>query len=81
MLTDKADTAGLGTLPIDRQASAIWLQFHWMPRTQLDYRHHAELNIDTIQKCCRIFLQKRTMHPLADLAVLAATSIATHHFT
>lgn len=40
----------LGILPIDRQASAIWLQFHWMPRNQLDYRHHAELNMDTIQK-------------------------------
>ncbi|KAM0522536.1 hypothetical protein ACHAPE_002127 [Trichoderma viride] len=40
----------LGILPIDRHASAIWLQFHWMPRNQLDYRHRVEVNMDTIQK-------------------------------
>lgn len=43
----------LGILPIDHQASAIWLQFHWMPRNQLDYNHRAELNMDTIQKLLR----------------------------
>lgn len=43
----------LGILPIDHQASAIWLQFHWMPRNQLDYNHRAELNMDTIQKMLR----------------------------
>lgn len=44
----------LGILPIDRQASAIWLQFHWMPRNQLDYRQRAELNMNTIQEMLQI---------------------------
>ncbi|PON27148.1 hypothetical protein TGAM01_v204097 [Trichoderma gamsii] len=49
----------LGILPIDRQASAIWLQFHWMPRNQRDYNDRAELNMDTIQKMLLIISPKK----------------------
>ncbi|KAH8123695.1 hypothetical protein ACSS6W_007308 [Trichoderma asperelloides] len=44
----------LGILPIDRQASAIWLQFHWMPRNELDPKCRAEPNMDTVQKMLQI---------------------------
>lgn len=64
----------LGILPIDRQASAIWLQFHWMPRNQLDYRRRAELSMDTIQNMLQNIppeenavvekYRNRTQHPL-----------------
>jgi hypothetical protein len=43
----------LGILPIDGQASTIWLQFHWMPRNQLKFNDHAEPNMDTIQRMLR----------------------------
>ncbi|KAL7924445.1 hypothetical protein ACQKWADRAFT_331402 [Trichoderma austrokoningii] len=43
----------LGVLPIDGHCSAIWLQFHWMPRNQLNPSHCAELDMDTIQKMQR----------------------------
>ncbi|KAK1241229.1 hypothetical protein MKX08_001203 [Trichoderma sp. CBMAI-0020] len=44
----------LGILPIDHQASAIWLQFHWMPRNQLDFEHRVELTTDTVQRMLQI---------------------------
>ncbi|KAL6904123.1 hypothetical protein GGI43DRAFT_432749 [Trichoderma evansii] len=64
----------LGILPIDRQASAIWLQFHWMPRNRLNPNHRAEINVDAIQKMLQIIppenndfveeYRSRTHHPL-----------------
>lgn len=47
----------LGVLPIDIHCYAIWLQFHWMPRNQLDASHYADLNMDTVQKMQRTVAQ------------------------